>query len=201
MNRVENRKQLETEELNALIVFNFLKMYNEFESVIKNEFVKYIDVLKKNPEKYSRVWFYVGGLKANSSYANFGEATLEQDPVKYKERTLRSTFTFNNIMKLNLSEKFIDKFDFEVNSINNRSSFHDFHTVCDKLIKMRNILSHEINKSEFGDKEIIELLTIDSIKKVEVEWLKEIDISNIEVASQSILSNYIIMKRILKEKF
>ncbi|MCT4687302.1 hypothetical protein [Vallitalea sp.] len=201
MNRVINKNELKSEEIHALIIYRYLRLFNTLENRVKEVFKQYIEnVEKKNcAEIYAKIWFYVGGLKGNTTYIDFENNHLQQANVKYDHKTIFSSFTFNNIIKLSKNEKIIKIFEFQVKSFNNKRLEYEFYDCCKILIQMRNVLSHEIEKDNFKDNAIIEKLSIEKLRERNIEWLKNIDISNMSESSKSILSNYLIMEQIIKK--
>ncbi|QOR33859.1 hypothetical protein IMX26_10150 [Clostridium sp. 'deep sea'] len=195
MNRSNVRSKLNVEQLRSFSIYNFLILFSELERVVKDEFARSLRNIDK--ERYSKISFYIGGIKSNNTYLDYVEKGLMKPLVKYSEKKIRNGFTFNNIVKFDRSEKVIPKFNFTVKSLTRKMVEYEFHDCCIKFIRMRNKLAHEINCAVFKEECYIEQLNSTYIQIKCLPFLENIDISNIDQGCEAILTNCIFIKSII----
>ena len=63
---------------------------------------------------------------------------------------------------------------------------------------MRNKLAHELEELHFKDSDLIELLSLDNIRKEPFELLQNYDIGNLDDSTKYIASNIIYMRRLIQ---
>ena len=100
-------------QLKSLIVFEFLKEYNELERMIRKVFEKNISLLP--PEILQQLYFYYGGKIG--SYIEYESHTVRLDSVNFKEGELFKKLSINQIVKIFKDHPCIEAFNFVVVSI------------------------------------------------------------------------------------
>lgn len=189
---------LETQEkVDALIIYKYLVLYNDFENTIRNIFASKwngVDSVVKN-----RIAYYVGWLGSETKYIEYDTYSIHQENNKYDEKKLIAKLTITQLIKIDKKEKVIKEFSFEISSrIKKQLSFLSHESfLC--LINMRNKLAHNILGLSFKNADIIELLPDSIIENSDELWIKNIALTQISDLGRAILSNYIFMIEILRK--
>lgn len=185
------------EKVDALIIYKFLVLYNDFENCIRNIFSNEWNSMDNTIK--NRIAYYVGWLGCETKYIEYDTYSIHQEVNKYGEEMLIKKLTINQIIKIDRKEKVISKFSFEILSkIKKQLTFLSHESfLC--LISMRNKLAHNILGISFKNSDIIELLPDNIIEKSSDLWIKGIDMSKVSEIGRAILSNYIFMEEMLVE--
>ncbi len=178
-------------EIKALLIFDFLDLYNQFEKNIKKVFQSEVKNFSK--EVLQQLYFLYGGRIG--TYIEYTEPMIKLREIAYNEHEAFKDLSVNQIFKLSKEKHFIPMFDSAMQSIQSPRTQISFIDSCIKLLKMRNKLAHEMNELSFKDCDLIELLSIDNIRNAEIPLLKNYDIGNIDGMSAYIASNIIYMRR------
>lgn len=185
------------EGTNALIIYKFLIIYNQFESLIKQNFAsKYNDL---DSEVKNRISYYVGWLGSETKYIDYDTYSIKQELHKFDQKMMISKLTINQIIKIDKRDKIIKNFSFEISSMTKKQVTFLSHDCFLSLINMRNKLAHDILKINFKNADVIEQLPISIICDSQDEWLKNIGIEGISQESICILSNYTYMIKIIEK--
>ena len=165
------------------------------EKKVKNVFSEEI---KNTDEKFkNKLYFFYGG---NSSInIDFSKSMLTMNFKKFRENEEFNSFSFNQIIKICKEDKKVEKFNFNIKSIQVKQEEFDFYSLCTKLISMRNKLAHEILKDNFDDEDIIELLSDEKIKENVITELETFDINLMDLSTKQIYSNLLYLNRIVIE--
>lgn len=193
---IDNQSEVE-ERTDAIVIYKYLIIYNQFENIIKDIFAASFKSLSNDVK--NRIAYYVGWLGSETKYIEYDTYSIRQDVHKYDENTLVSKLKINQIIKIDKREKLISRFSFEISSITKKQVTFLSHDCFLCLINMRNKLAHEILKINFKNSDLIEQLPINIISNCQDEWLKNIGIENISQESICILSNYIYMQQIIEK--
>lgn len=182
-------------QLRTIVVVKYLEIYNYMEEKVKNIFSEEI---KNTDEKFkNKLYFLYGG---NSSInIDFSKNMLIMNAKKFRENEEFNSFSFNQIIKICKEDKKIEKFNFNIKSIQVKQEEFDFYSLCTKLISMRNKLAHEILKDNFDDEDIIELLSDEKIKENVILELETFDINLMDLPTKQIYSNLLYLNRIVIE--
>lgn len=183
------------EKVEALIIYKFLVLYNDFENCVRDVFSKEwnsMDSVIKN-----RIAYYVGFLGCETKYIEYDTYSLHQDVNKYDEEKLVKKLTVNQIIRIDRKERIISKFSFEILSKTKRQLTFLSHESFLCLISMRNKLAHNILEISFKNSDIIELLPDSIIEQNSDLWIRNIDMTKVSDMGRAILSNYIFMEEIL----
>lgn len=182
------------EQQDALIIYKYLLLYNEFENVIKEKFEKgwkEIDSTVKN-----RIAYYVGWLGSEVKYIEYDTYTIKLENHPYSEEMMLKKLTVNQIIRIDRVEKAISRFDFEVESRRQKLTFLS-HDCFLAFVKMRNKLAHDILKIKFNSGDTIEILPYSKIVESKIAWIDSITEQQLSDLGQAILSNYIFMVEII----
>lgn len=185
------------EKVEALIIYKFLVLYNDFENCVRDVFSKEwnsMDSAIKN-----RIAYYVGFLGCETKYIEYDTYSIHQDVNKYDEEKLVKKLTINQIIRIDREERIISKFSFEILSKTKRQLSFLSHESFLCLISMRNKLAHNILGISFKNSDIIELLPDSIIERNSDLWIRNIDMTKVSDTGRAILSNYIFMEEILGE--
>ena len=182
-------------QLRTIVVVKYLEIYNYMEKKVKNVFSEEI---KNTDEKFkNKLYFFYGG---NSSInIDFSKSMLTTNFKKFRENEEFNSFSFNQIIKICKEDKKVEKFNFNIKSIQVKQEEFDFYSLCTKLISMRNKLAHEILKDNFDDEDIIELLSDEKIKENVITELETFDINLMDLSTKQIYSNLLYLNRIVIE--
>lgn len=185
------------EKVEALIIYKFFVLYNDFENCVRDIFSNEwnsMDGAIKN-----RIAYYVGFLGCETKYIEYDTYSIHQDVNKYDEQKLVKKLTINQIVRIDRKERVISKFSFEILSKTKRQLTFLSHESFLCLISMRNKLAHNILGINFKNSDIIELLPDSIIGKNSDLWIRNIDMTKMSDMGRAILSNYIFMEEILVE--
>lgn len=182
-------------QLRTIVVVKYLEIYNYMEKKVKDVFSEEI---KNTDEKFkNKLYFFYGG---NSSInIDFSKSMLTMNFKKFRENEEFNSFSFNQIIKICKEDKKVEKFNFNIKSIQVKQEEFDFYSLCTKLISMRNKLAHEILKDNFDDEDIIELLSDEKIKENVITELETFDINLMDLSTKQIYSNLLYLNRIVIE--
>lgn len=184
-------------QIEALAIRYYIIFYDELEKEIKHLFsdkIAQIDVAKKE-----LLYFYLAGIKSNNVYIEYGSKSLIVTNSKFSLEENFTMLTLSQIIKIQRAEHLLDILDFNIQSINNKTTEYPFADCCIKLLNMRNKLAHEISNLRFMDRDVIEILSNEYIENNGVEWFLSLDTKLMTDESKCIFSNLIIMKNILSE--
>lgn len=183
------------EKVDALIIYKFLVLYNEFENCIRDIFSSEWNSME-NAVK-NRIAYYVGWLGSEIKYIEYDTYSIHNEINKYDENALIKKLTINQMIRIDRKEKVISKFSFEILSKVKKQLTFLSHESFLCLINMRNKLAHNILGINFKNADIIELLSDSVIEQNDELWIRNIDLTKVSDMGRAILSNYIFMKEML----
>lgn len=113
------------EKVDALIIYKYLVLYNDFENTIRNIFASkwngMDDVIK------NRIAYYVGWLGSETKYIEYDTYSIHQESNKYDEKKLITKLTITQLIRIDSrKEKVIKEFSFEISS-RIKSNYRFFH--------------------------------------------------------------------------
>lgn len=184
-------------QIEALVIRYYIALYDKLEREIKHIFSDNINQI--DPTKKELLYFYLAGIKSNNVSIEYGSKTLSVLNSKFSPEENFSMLTLSQIIKIQREEHLLDIFDFNIQSINSKTTEYPFTDCCIKLLKMRNKIAHEISTLKFMDQDIIEILSNEYIENNGSEWFSSLDTKLMTYEAKSIFSNLIIMKKILSE--
>lgn len=183
--------------IEALILYNYLVTYTEFENLIKKEFIYNFETLSEDYK--NRTYFYLGAVGSLNIHIEYDTYSLVKETSKYNKSKLLNHLTMNQIIKLERKEQAIVKFRQNIASIQIPKVEFTFCDCCLKLVNTRNKMAHEIFNLNIKDKDIIEIISKPKMEQLKPNWLNEFEYEELDDNMLGILSNYIYMNR-MKEK-
>lgn len=188
-----NNKNILTEQIKAIIIYNFLNSYNILEGLVINEFQQSLS--QCTPELKNRLYFIYGGKIG--TYIDYINDVIKLNEIQFKVDEKFGDLKIIQIIKLNKEHQFIKKFITTIPSASRATINFDFQDSIIKLTNMRNILSHELSSCTFKDKDIIEILSNEKINSLSYDFLSDFDINIIDDSTKSVLSNFYYMQIII----
>lgn len=183
-----------TNQLKAIIIFEFLNSYNKLEIIIRSHFEKCLDSLEK--EKIYELHFLSGGLIGTFiDYNNPMALKLRDNPFKVDSKF--KELNTNQILKINRKSNLIPFIKKDIASVQTKMAFFTIEDCIIKLLEMRNILAHDIINCTFREKHIIEVFTLQKINELNYPFLEGYDLNLLDNMSINVLSNYFYMERII----
>lgn len=182
-------------QLKAMSIHYFIVKFDEFERKVKEIFSHNISCLAD--EKKQLLYFYLAGVKC-STYIDYTAKAIQTVKLRFTKDEKFTSFTLNQIVKIQRQELMFGIFEFNIPSINNKSTEYTFTDCCLKLISMRNKLAHEMADLSFGEKDIIELLSNEYIHKNSSSWFQTMDADKMDDDTKHIFSNLVMIERIMR---
>lgn len=181
-------------QLKSLFIFEFLNTYNEFEKTVRKVFEDNLENLPETTKQ--KLYFFYGG-KLGTFY-EYDEPTVKLNSLPFKKDEKFKDLTINQIIKIFKADPCIDAFNFQIPSLQRSTTVFPFYDCAIKLLNMRNKLAHEMVDLQFKDnKDLIELLIFDHIKKESFQTLQSYDIENMDNMTQYIASNIVYMRKLI----
>lgn len=191
---MKNNKTNISQQMDAIVLYQFLVEYNRFEKCIQETYCEEWDNLGEDIKK--RIAYYVGSVKGVNTYIEYDTYSIKQDVYKYEESKLTQKLTINQIIRIERKDHSLKKFNFEVQSkLNKQLSFTSYDCIL-KLINMRNKLAHTILNIKFSSGDVIEVLSDGVISNVDEPWIGELQLNQMSDFSRNVVSNYIFMREI-----
>ncbi len=183
------------EEMDALVMYKFLILYNRFENKIKEIYrMEWADL---DEDVKRRVAYYVGSIKGINAYIEYDTYSTKQDIYRYDEDSLISKMTINQIIRMERKEKNVSLFNFQIDSkLSKQLTFISYDCIL-KLINMRNKLAHDILNINFKSSDIIEVLPNNIFEKEKEVWISNLQLDKLSDFGRVILSNHFFMNEIL----
>lgn len=183
-----------TNQLKAIIVFEFLNSYNKLEQIIRVHFERCLDDLEE--EKVNELYFVSGGLIG--TYIDYTKPlALKLSENSFKVDSKFKELNTNQILKINRGRGFISSIKENIPSKQHKMTYYTIEDCIIKLLQMRNILAHDIISCNFKDKHIIELISLQTMNELNYNFLNGYDLNLLDNMSRDILSNYFYMGKII----
>ncbi|WP_419673103.1 hypothetical protein [Aliarcobacter butzleri] len=184
-----------TNQLKAIIVFEFLNLYNTLENTIRFEFEKVLATLEK--DDIYELHFIRGGLIG--VFVEYkSPLTLKLRENAFDSNTKFKELTINQIIKINKSKEYVKSLTLEITSVQTKTNYLIEDCVL-KLINMRNNLAHNIKNCNFKEKDYIEILSSHKINTLDYDFLKNYDLSLLDDMTKYVLSNLFYMEKIIEK--
>lgn len=184
-------------QIEALTIHYFTNMFNLLEDEIKAFFIQNVSSIPL--EKRVILYFALAGIKSNKIELEIDNELFSLSKTKFSKEENFSIFTVNQIIKFQRKYNLIQALEFNIQSINNKTTEYKFTDCLIKLIKMRNKLAHEKSHLSFNDSDIIEVLSNDTIYNNSALWFDSLDTTLMSDESKAIFSNFLIMEHMLSE--
>ncbi len=183
-----------TNQLKAIIVFEFLNSYNKLEKIIREHFERCLDDLEE--EKVNELYFLSGGLIGTFiEYNNPMALKLRENSFKVDSKF--KEINTNQILKINKKRGFISSIKKDIASEQHKMTYFPIEDCIIKFLEMRNILAHDIISCNFKDRHIIEVITSKKMNEVNYNFFDGYDLRFLDDMSIGILSNYFYMEKII----
>ncbi|RHP53059.1 hypothetical protein DWZ08_01510 [Clostridiaceae bacterium AF29-16BH] len=180
-------------QIKSLMIFEFLKEYNQLEHLIREKFEQNLPNLPS--DILQQLYFYNGGRVA--TYIDAEEGAVKLNTVKYKRDDLFKEIKVNQLIKILKKNPCMQVFNCGVVSIQRTTTVYSFYDCVIRLLNMRNKLAHEMENLQFKDQDLIELLSLEQIEKETFEILQNFDVKKMDNMTQYIASNTIYMRKLL----
>ena len=180
-------------QIKSLMIFEFLKEYNQLEHLIREKFEQNLPNLPS--DILQQLYFYNGGRVA--TYIDAEEGAVNLNTVKYKRDDLFKEIKVNQLIKILKKNPCMQVFNCGVVSIQRTTTVYSFYDCVIRLLNMRNKLAHEMENLQFKDQDLIELLSLEQIEKETFEILQNFDVKKMDNMTQYIASNTIYMRKLL----
>lgn len=180
-------------QIRALMIYEFFNEYNRLEVIVREIFEKNISSL--SADFIQQLYFYNGGRI--STFIDFEEDAVQRNVVKYKKNDVFKELKISQIIKMFRKNDESKIFSFEIQSIQRSIEVHSFCDCMLRFLNMRNILAHEMADIQFKNKDIVDLLSDDELKKQEFEILKNYDIDKMDTMTKHIASNLVYMRKLI----
>ncbi len=182
-------------QLKSLVVFEFLKEYNELEQTIRKVFEKNLSTL---PQKIlQQLYFYYGGKIG--TYIEYEAHSVRLNSLDFKEGELFKTLSINQIIKIFKESPYLEDFNFVVESVQRTTTVFPFYDCVIRLLNMRNKLAHEVVDLQFKDRDLIELLSHEQIAREPFDLLQNYDVRKMDDMTLYIASNIVYIRKLLSK--
>lgn len=180
-------------QLKSLLVYEFLKEYNELELIIRKIFEKSLSSFPSNV--IQQLYFYYGGKIG--SYIEYEAHSTKLLSLNYKSEEEFKELSINQIVKIFKENQCIKAFNFSITSIQRSAVEYSFYDCVIRLLRMRNKLAHEVVNFQFKNSDLIEMLTREQISTESFSVLQNYDVQKIDNMTMYIASNIVYIKRLL----
>ena len=193
---IEKRKFVQL-QIEALAIRYFTILYNEMETELKSYFTDNVSSI--SAENRELLYFALAGIKSNQISFEVDNASIALSKIRFISDEKFSAFTVNQIIRLQKRYNLISGLNFNIQSLNSKTTVYPFTDCFLKLINMRNKLAHEKPPLSFSDSDIIEIVSNDQIRENSAMWFDTLDTELMSDEAKSIFSNFLIMDNMLLE--
>lgn len=187
-------KDMIEEQIRAICIYQFLKLYNVFEKKIRETFES--DLQRYSSSLLQELYFYYGSKY--TVYVDFGNQSIVGNDLKFKSNEKFKNLTVNNILKFsNKHSEALDITNIKLPSARERMVEYYFYDIAIKLIDMRNKMAHEMVELDFS-KCVIDMMPIKFIDEQKYVFLTGYDLNKMDQISRDIMCNYYYMKCLLE---
>lgn len=153
----------------SVLMVQFISNFAKLEKAIIQLFQDFI--YNTEHRHKSKLYFMYGCTVGNEIFYDIERECLSLIAIrKYDDNELFKSLKLNKIIKFDKKERIVDVFKNNIESVQKKSLVFPFHDCILKLISMRNKLAHELDKINYKDSDIIETLSIETIKRFPFEW-------------------------------
>lgn len=180
-------------QIRALLIYEFLNEYNRLEALVRKIFEENISLL--SADFIQQLYFYNGGRIG--TFVDVEEDAVRLKVVKYKENDVFKELKINQIIKMLKKKPQLEIFNFEIQSIQRSMEVNSFYDCMIRFLNMRNILAHEMSNIQFKNKDIVDLLSDEQLKKQDFGILKNYDIGKMDNMTKYIASNLVYIRKLI----
>lgn len=179
----------------SLILYCFLKKYNQLEILIRKIFEKNLSSF--DCELIKELYFYYGGKIG--TYIENETNSIKLSSITFKKQETFSSLSINQIVKICREKKCIEIFNKEIKSLKQENVNLILYDCLLKFLNMRNCLAHELEDISFKDKDLVELLPDEMLNSYMEKQFLNMNVSILDDMTKCILSNLIYMDFIISE--
>lgn len=183
-------------QFKSVLMVQFISNFAKLEKVIIHLFQDFI--YKTDHRHKSKLYFMYGCTVGNEIFYDIERECLSLTGVrKYDDNEMFKSLKLNKIIKFDKKEHIVDLFNINIESVQKKSLVFPFHDCILKLISMRNKLAHELDKINYKDSDIIETLSIETIKRFPFSWSEDWDFDIFDNDCILLYSNLIYLEIVL----
>lgn len=185
-------------QIKSILIVCYITEFSRFEKLVTHKFQQ--EIIKVDHQNKNILYFYYGLHIGHNVVFDFenNNVSLAQNS-KFDQNEVFKSLNLNKIIKFEKNKKLISAFNIDIESLIRKTTYFTFYNCCEKLIKMRNKLAHEVDNISFKDSDIIELLPLEVLSSYEYDYTKNYDIKKIDSTLQALFSNIIYMRKIMKQ--
>lgn len=194
-----NETEFEDFKIEAILRAYYFSYFAELEKKTRKIFKD--EILNIDNKIKNKLYYYYGATHSSIEYIEYDKNSTVKTERAYKEDEEFNDFSLIKIIRIDLKDKFLSKFNFNINSLNKKTISYTFHDLVKKIIEMRNVLAHEPRGFEFKEKHIIEIVSKNAIAENNKFNFGGYDFfsTNFQKSNNiAVLSNLIYMKLILE---
>lgn len=183
-------------QFKSVLMVQFISDFAKLEKVIIHAFQ---DCIYRTEHRHkSKLYFMYGCTVGNEIFYDIERECLSLTAVrKYDDNEMFKSLKLNKIIKFDKKEHIVDSFNINIESVQKKSLVFPFHDCILKLISMRNKLAHELDKINYRDSDIIETLSIETIKRFPYRWSEDWDFDVFDNDCILLYSNLIYLEIVL----
>lgn len=195
-----NNQERNIFQLKSTLIVHYISEYCQLEKLILGIFQK--SILGVDHKYKNKLFFYYGIHVGHDVFFDFENDNVSlSNATRYNVDEMFKSLNLNKIIKFEKKESLITAFKFNINSVIRKSTCFPFCDSCLKLASMRNKLAHEVDHLTFQEKDIIEKLPLDYLKKFDDEYINfnEYEIEKADDGIIALLSNIVYIKKIMEQ--
>ncbi|MCM1504344.1 MAG: hypothetical protein NC127_04010 [Muribaculum sp.] len=156
-------------QFKSVLMVQFISNFAKLEKVIIQLFQDHIYKIEHRHK--SKLYFMYGCTVGNEIFYDIERECLSLATVrKYDDNEMFKSLKLNKIIKFDKKEHVVDTFNSNIESVQKKNLVFPFHDCILKLISMRNKLAHELDKINYRESDIIETLSIETLKRFPFGW-------------------------------
>lgn len=192
--------ELMNENEQAIVVLRYLMDYSLFEKKIKEIFYSRIEDNKsiKNDINFN-ILYRISEIK-NDMGVSYKENKVTFGKIKLSKEQNFQKLSFSNIVYLSFKFNIIDELPKNIDSLSKNTLQFETVNVIKKLSLVRNIIAHETGYLSVNEKNAIDSLSNEMIKKNLPKKLKDIEGSidgNLQEEFKNILINQVYLSKLM----
>lgn len=179
-----------TLQYKSVLMVQFISNYAKLEKLVILMFQRFI-ITTEHRHK-SKLYFMYGCTVGNDIFYDIDRECLSLNSIrKYDDNEMFKSLKLNKVIRFDKKEHIVSPFNINIESVQKRNLEFPFHDCILKFISMRNKLAHELDKITFKDSDIIETLSIETIKKFTYAWSEDWDFNMMDNDCILLYSNLI----------
>ncbi len=185
-----------TLQYKSVLMVQFISNYAKLEKLVIRMFQNFI-ITTEHRHK-SKLYFMYGCTVGNDIFYDIDRECLSLNSIrKYDDNEMFKSLKLNKVIRFDKKEHIVSPFNINIESVQKRNLAFPFHDCILKFISMRNKLAHELDKITFKDSDIIETLSIETIKKYTYVWSEDWDFNMMDNDCILLYSNLVYIFAVL----